>query len=45
MSFKVFGDLDAVVKAAARHTVKDMELTEPTLEEIFLTFYGRNGTS
>jgi ABC-2 type transport system ATP-binding protein len=43
--FKAFGDLDAVVKAAARHTVKDMELTEPTLEEIFLTFYGRNGAS
>ena len=41
VSFKVFGDLDAVVKAAARHTVKDMELTEPTLEEIFLTFYSR----
>ena len=45
VSFKAFGDLDAVVKAAARHTVKDMELTEPTLEEIFLTFYGRNGAS
>jgi len=23
--------------------VIDMELTEPTLEEIFLTFYGRDG--
>jgi hypothetical protein len=34
-----------VVKAAARHTVVDMELTEPTLEEIFLTFYGREDTS
>ncbi len=45
VSFKALGDLDAVVKAAARHTVKDIELTEPTLEEIFLTFYGRNGTS
>lgn len=45
VSFKALGELDAVVKAAARHTVKDMELTEPTLEEIFLTFYGRNGTS
>ncbi len=41
VSFKAFGDLDPVVKAAARHTVEDMELTEPTLEEIFLTFYGR----
>jgi ABC-2 type transport system ATP-binding protein len=45
ISFKVSGALDPVVKAAARHTVLDMELTEPTLEEIFLTFYGRNGTS
>ena len=45
VSFEAFGDLDAVVKAAARHTVKDIEVAEPTLEEIFLTFYGRNGTS
>ena len=41
VSFKVTGALDPVVKAAAAHTVIDMELTEPTLEEIFLTFYGR----
>ncbi|HET9123365.1 MAG TPA: ABC transporter ATP-binding protein [Solirubrobacteraceae bacterium] len=40
-SFKVAGALDPVVKIAARHTVIDMELTEPTLEEIFLTYYGR----
>ena len=43
VEFKVAGPLDPVVKAAARHTVVDMELTEPTLEEIFLTFYGRDG--
>ncbi len=43
LAFKVEGPLDPVVKAAARHTVVDMELTEPTLEEIFLTYYGRNG--
>lgn len=43
ISFKASGALDPVVKAAARHTVVDMELTEPTLEEIFLTFYGREG--
>jgi ABC-2 type transport system ATP-binding protein len=29
-----------VIKAAARHTVTDMELVHPTLEEIFLTYYG-----
>jgi ABC-2 type transport system ATP-binding protein len=43
VSFKAAGALDPVVKAAALHTVLDMELTEPTLEEIFLTFYGREG--
>ncbi len=43
ITFKASGALDPVVKAAARHTVLDMELTEPTLEEIFLPFYGRNG--
>ena len=45
VSFKAAGALDAVVKTAARHTVIDIELTEPTLEEIFLTYYGRNGVS
>jgi ABC-2 type transport system ATP-binding protein len=45
IAFKAVGGLDAVVKAAARHTVVDMELTEPTLEEIFLTFYDRDGPS
>jgi ABC-2 type transport system ATP-binding protein len=45
VSFKASGALDPVVKAAARHTVLDMELTEPTLEEIFLTFYGREDAS
>ena len=43
LSFKASGDLDRIVKAAARHTVTDIELTRPTLEEIFLTYYGRNG--
>ncbi len=43
ITFKVEGDLDAVVKAVARHTVHDIEVTEPTLEEVFLTYYGRNG--
>ncbi len=45
VSFKATGALDAVVKTAARHTVEDIELTEPTLEEIFLTFYGRDEAS
>jgi beta-exotoxin I transport system ATP-binding protein len=45
ISFKLSGPLDPVVKAAARHTVVDMELTEPTLEEVFLTFYAQRGRS
>jgi ABC-2 type transport system ATP-binding protein len=39
LAFRVSGGLDAVVKAAARHTIVDMELVEPTLEEMFLTYY------
>jgi ABC-2 type transport system ATP-binding protein len=35
------GPLDAVVKAAARFEVVDMESHEPSLEDIFLTFYGK----
>jgi ABC-2 type transport system ATP-binding protein len=44
ISFNTEGDLDAVVKAAARHTVRDLQVTQPTLEEIFLTYYARDGT-
>jgi ABC-2 type transport system ATP-binding protein len=40
LTFKVAGDLDPVLKAIAAHRVSDMELTHPTLEEIFLTYYG-----
>ena len=41
VSFKVAGDLDPVLKAIAATHVTDMELTHPTLEEVFLTYYGR----
>jgi ABC-2 type transport system ATP-binding protein len=39
VSFKVSGDLDAAIKAIAHHHIVDMELTHPTLEEVFLTYY------
>jgi ABC-2 type transport system ATP-binding protein len=39
VSFKAIGDLDPVVKAIARRHILDMELTRPTLEEVFLTYY------
>jgi ABC-2 type transport system ATP-binding protein len=43
ISFRAEGDLDEVVKAAARHTVRDLQVTEPTLDEIFLTYYAKDG--
>jgi ABC-2 type transport system ATP-binding protein len=43
LTFKLVGDVDPVIKAAARHTVTELELTRPTLEEIFLTYYEGNG--
>lgn len=39
LRFRAHGDLDAIVKAAARHPVIDMELAEPRLEEIFVSYY------
>jgi len=44
VTFHVRGDLDPVVKAVARHTIADMELVEPTLEEMFLTYYADRET-
>jgi ABC-2 type transport system ATP-binding protein len=43
VSFKVAGDLDPVVKAIASHTVADLEVARPTLEEVFLTYYSEEG--
>ena len=40
VTFAAAGDLDAVVKAIARHRVIDLEFAHPTLEEVFLTYYG-----
>ena len=37
----VAGALDAVVKTAAQFDIVDLESHEPSLEDIFLTFYGR----
>jgi ABC-2 type transport system ATP-binding protein len=37
----VAGPVDAVVKAVAGFEVVDLESHEPSLEDIFLTFYGR----
>jgi ABC-2 type transport system ATP-binding protein len=40
LTFKDARDLDPVVKAIAKRHVLDLELTHPTLEEVFLTYYG-----
>ena len=45
VSFRVSGDLDAVVKVISHHTVADLELAHPTLEEVFLTYYEDEGES
>lgn len=37
----VTGEPDAIVKAAARFHVTDLKSDEPSLEEIFLAFYGK----
>jgi ABC-2 type transport system ATP-binding protein len=39
----VSGSIDPLIKAAARYEVIDVESHEPSLEDIFLTFYGRYG--
>ena len=43
LAFVAAGALDPVLKAIAAHRVSDMELARPTLEEVFLTFYGEGG--
>ena len=40
LEFRVHGSIDPVVKAIAAHEVVDIEVTRPTLEQLFLTYYG-----
>ena len=42
LRFRVLGALDATIKAIARRQVVDIEVTRPTLEELFLTYYHRD---
>jgi ABC-2 type transport system ATP-binding protein len=39
VALTIQGELDEVVKEAARHTVVNVETREPSLEEIFLRAY------
>jgi ABC-2 type transport system ATP-binding protein len=43
ITFMVAGDLDPVLKAITAHTVADLELAHPTLEEVFLSYYQEGG--
>jgi ABC-2 type transport system ATP-binding protein len=40
LRFRVHGDIDDLVKALALRRVEDLEITRPTLEELFLAYYG-----
>ena len=39
------GDFDPLLRAVAPYYVQDLQVQEPTLEEIFLTFYGADSSS
>jgi ABC-2 type transport system ATP-binding protein len=43
LSLSVEGPLDAVIKRAAGFTVVNIETREPSLEDLFLTFFGGDG--
>jgi ABC-2 type transport system ATP-binding protein len=43
LSFNLYSEPDAMVKLAARHRLVGMEYERPSLEEIFLTYYGPHG--
>ena len=42
LRFTVTQNMDEVVKLLARHSVVSLDVERPSLEEIFLTFYGPN---
>jgi ABC-2 type transport system ATP-binding protein len=42
VSLVVRSGLDAVIKLASQWVVTDMEFERPTLEEVFLTYYGNS---
>lgn len=43
LSFTLYEGLDEMVKLAGRHRLVGMEYERPSLEEIFLTYYGEGG--
>lgn len=43
IKFRLQGDLDPLLKAISTHYVIDLKIQDPTLEEIFLSYYGTSG--
>jgi len=43
LSLAIEGSVDPVIKEAARHTVVNVETHEPSLEDLFLAYFGPNG--
>ncbi|QYJ16307.1 Multidrug efflux system ATP-binding protein [Rubrobacter xylanophilus DSM 9941] len=43
LTFTLHESPDAMVKLAAQHRLVSMEYERPSLEEVFLTYYGQNG--
>ena len=43
LTLTLYSEPDALVKLAARNRLVGMEYERPSLEEIFLTYYGQNG--
>ena len=43
LSLEIEGSVDPVIKEAARHTVITIETREPSLEDLFLAYFGPNG--
>ena len=41
LSFTLYDNLDEMIKLAARNRLVNMEYERPSLEEVFLTFYGQ----
>jgi ABC-2 type transport system ATP-binding protein len=45
LSLSVEGPLDSVIKQAARFTVVNVQTHEPSLEDLFLTYFGADGSA
>ncbi|MCA0457710.1 MAG: ABC transporter ATP-binding protein [Chloroflexi bacterium] len=45
LKLRLVGDFDPLLRALSPYYVQDVAVAEPTLEEIFLSFYGGNGNT